>query len=188
MNRKRLLKMSAKSGFGCCAGVTLDAIGTVLPASPLSTEETPEARQDGDFVRNWLADMLQAMETYVDREVQVKLMEVCGRRCFERHDFMQNIARQGNGNLQKLLEAYKTKFEVSQEGNLVHIRFGKALGRCCCPAANYRPSKANDIHCECSRSTHQTIFETALGRPFKVDIVETLRRGGKSCHFRVHLA
>ncbi len=101
---------------------------------------------------------------------------------------MQNIARQGKGNLTKLLEAYKKNFEVWREGDLVHIRFNKTLSHCSCPAANYRPSRADDIHCECSRCTHQTIFETALGRPFKVDIVESLRRGGKTCHFAVHLA
>ncbi len=44
-----------------------------------------------------------------------------------------------------------------------------------------------DVHCECTRATHQAVFETALGRPFRVEIVESLRRGGKTCHFIVHL-
>ncbi len=188
MNRKQFLKKSIESGFGCCACLALDTAGGARAALLRPAEDTPQAQQDRDFMRNWLADMLEAMETYVDRETQVKLMEVCGRRCFERHEFKQNIARQGKGNLKKLLEAYKKNFEVWEEGDLVHIRFGEVSSHCYCPAANYRPSKANDIHCECSRNTHQTIFETALGRPFKVDIVESLRRGGKTCHFVVHLA
>jgi hypothetical protein len=51
-----------------------------------------------------------------------------------------------------------------------------------------RPPKPDDLHCECTRTTHQSIFETALGRPIKVDVVETLRRGGKTCHFVAHTA
>jgi hypothetical protein len=27
-----------------------------------------------------------------------------------------------------------------------------------------------------------------LGRPFRVEIAESLRRGGKTCHFVVHLS
>jgi len=41
---------------------------------------------------------------------------------------------------------------------------------------------------KCTRATHQAIFETALQRPFKVDIVESLRRGGMTCHFAVRLS
>jgi len=41
---------------------------------------------------------------------------------------------------------------------------------------------------ECTRMTHQTIIETALGKPFRVDIAESLRRGGMTCHFIVHLS
>ena len=185
MNRKQFLK---KSGFGYCAWLALDAAGTAHAASPRPAEEVSQVQQERDFVRNWLEDLLNAMDTHVDRQTQVKLMEYCGRRCFERHDFKQNIARQGKDDLKKLLEAYKKNFECWQEGNLVHIRYGEVSSRCYCPAANYRPSKANDIHCECTRNTHQTVFETALGRPFKVDIVESLRRGGKTCHFVVHVA
>jgi len=56
-----------------------------------------------------------------------------------------------------------------------------------CPAANYRSAKSDDIHCECTRNTHKAVFETALGKPFRVDVAESLRRGGKTCHFIVYL-
>jgi len=31
-------------------------------------------------------------------------------------------------------------------------------------------------------------FETALGKQVKVEVVESLRRGGKTCHFVAHVA
>ena len=60
--------------------------------------------------------------------------------------------------------------------------------RCYCPVVRDRPAKPSDLHCECTRATHQSIFEAALGRPVPVEVVETLRRGGKTCHFVARLA
>jgi hypothetical protein len=186
MNRKEFLQKSVQSGLGCCALLGLSREASALVAFP--SQEPSKSEFDKTFVENWLADLLGAMNDQLDRPTQVKLMEVCGRACFNRFPFKQNIARQGQGNVDKLIAAYKKNFECWREGDRVHVRYGEVSDHCYCPAANYRPARPNDIHCECTRTTHQTIFETALGRPVPVDIVETLRRGGKTCHFVAHLA
>ncbi|HEX2393982.1 MAG TPA: hypothetical protein VHI78_01480 [Bacteroidales bacterium] len=139
------------------------------------------------FVENWLADLLDSIEKNLDRETQEKLIAYCGVACFNRHQFKKDIAITSNGSLDQLIENYKKNFEIWREGNQVHIRYGEVSNQCYCPAANYRASKPNDIHCECTRNTHKTIFETALGKPFRVEVAESLRRGGKTCHFVVYL-
>jgi len=151
-------------------------------------EKLKMLKVEKEFMGNWLSDLLNSMEQVVDRETQVKIIEGCGRGCFNRHQFKKDIAIKGTGDLDKLIEAYKQNFEIWKEENTVHIRYGETSPYCYCPAANYRESKPDDIHCECTRTTHQTIFETALNRKFKVDILESLRRGGKTCHFLVHLS
>jgi hypothetical protein len=140
------------------------------------------------FVENWLADLLESMDKYLDRETQEKIVGQCGKACFNRFQFKKDIAINGSGDLDKLIESYKKNFEIWREGDKVHIRYGEISKQCYCPAANYRAAKPNDIHCECTRNTHKAIFETALGRPFRVEIAESLRRGGKTCHFVVHLS
>jgi len=186
MNRKEFLQKSFQSSLGCCTFWALKQ-DTPASASPCPAEDS-QAQFEKEFVQNWLSDLLGTMDTVLDRETQVKLMEGCGRGCFRRFKLKQDIAQQGKGDLQKLMEAYKKNFEIWQENNLVHIRYGEVSNRCYCPAAHYRPAKPHDVHCECTRATHQTIFETALGHPIKVDIAETLRRGGKTCHFLVHVS
>jgi hypothetical protein len=169
-----------------------------LVISKLSGAELSPALQDQDekykailgqkqFIENWLSDLLDSMEKHTDRETCEKIVGGCGVRCFERHQFKKDIAIAGKGDLDKLIEAYKKNFEIWKEGDRVHIRYGEVSGQCYCPAANYRQSKPDDIHCECTRNTHKTVFETALGRPFRVDVAESLRRGGKTCHFIVYL-
>ncbi len=187
MDRKEFFEKSLK--FGLCSGALVVLGGTESSVTAQTPpEELARVTREKEFIQNWLIDLLDTMETELDRESAEKLLAGCGRGCFRRHEFKQKIAERGKGDVDKLIEAYKQNFEVWREGETVHIRYGEVSNQCYCPAANYRTSKPQDIHCECTRSTHQTIFETALGRSIRVEIVESLRRGGKTCHFRAHLA
>lgn len=173
MNRKEFFQ----AGAGCCA---LAMLGKPLRAeTPAAAAVDPEKQ----FVKNWMEDLFEALDTQLDEATKVKVMAGCGTGCFRRHSFKTDIARDGKGDLDKLLEAMKRNFEVWREDGRVHIRFGETVKQCFCPAARYHPIRPHDMHCECTRATQQAIFETALERPVKVEIVESLRRGGKTCHF-----
>jgi hypothetical protein len=172
MNRKEFLQKTQSLCLCCGALLTLG-----------KTTEAAAQTSDQQFVQNWLIDLLETIETQTDEKTRKKLMRGCGIGCYQRHQFKQDIAAQGAGSLDKLIQAYKKNFEIWKEDNRVHIRYGAVSTSCYCPVARLHPAKPNDMHCYCTLSTHQTIFETALGRPIKADIVETLRRGGKTCHF-----
>jgi hypothetical protein len=168
--------MNRTEFLGCC-GLTL------LGSPPARAADQSDADREKDFVKNWMEDLFATMYAELDEKTRVKLMAGCGRGCFRRFDFKQEIARLGKGDVDRLVEAYKRNFEVWREGRLVHIRYGPVNRQCYCPAARYHPVKPGDMHCECTRATHQTIFETALERAVPVKIVESLRRGGTTCHF-----
>jgi anaerobic selenocysteine-containing dehydrogenase len=142
-----------------------------------------EGWEDKDFIANWLSDLLDGMGGQLDRDAQVKLIESCGRGCFRRHAFKRQIAADGCGSVEKLVDAYNRNFEAWVEDDGVHVRYGEVSKRCYCPVANTRAPQPDDLHCECTKATHAAIFTGALGRDVNVDIVETLRRGGKTCHF-----
>jgi hypothetical protein len=176
-------------GLGACPFFLSGFLGKKVEgakAAPLS-EECQQVEAQKKFIENWLTDLLDTMEKVVDRETQVKLIEGCGQGCFRRHQFKVDIAEKGKGDLDKLIEAYKQNFEIWKDGDKVRIRFGEVSNRCYCPVVQNLPPKPNDIHCECTKATHQSIFEVALGRPIKIDIVQTLRRGGITCEFLVHI-
>ncbi|MDD2304258.1 MAG: hypothetical protein PHP53_06160 [Prolixibacteraceae bacterium] len=185
MDRKEFFRNSLVAS--ACAGCFL-LPSTSLMASESSVSETEDEKykqllQEKEFIQNWLTDLLETIDENLDEPSKVFLLAGCGRGCFNRHKFKRDIAEKGKGDLDKLIEAYKSNFEVWKEGNTVHVRYGEVSQGCYCPAAKYRPAKPNDLHCECTRATHQTIFETALGRPIDVKILESVRRGNKTCHF-----
>jgi hypothetical protein len=182
MHRKEFFALSAKGVVGCCALAVLEG---PLNANERAAAEPTPAEREKEFVRNWLTDLFDTMDAELDEATKVKLMAGCGRGCFRRFQFKQDIARLGKGSVASLLQAYRKNFEVWQDGGLVHIRYGAENKQCYCPAARYHPAKPHDMHCECTRATHQAIFETALDRPVQVRILESLRRGDKTCHFVV---
>ncbi len=189
MNRSEFLRTSASLACASCATLVL---GTRAEAADQAATMTPvdealkRAQADNQFTNNWLDDLFDGIDAEVDPDVQLRLMQGCGRACFRRHKFKTDIAAAGKGDVDKLLVAYKRNFRIEREGGLVHIRYGG--GKCFCPAARDRPGRPNDLHCECTRFTHEAIFETALGRHVPVELVETVRRGGKTCHLVAHLS
>jgi hypothetical protein len=186
MDRKTFLCRSVDGVLGCCAALALGP--GALEAREGSPQAPPEGDREKTFIQNWLADLMDAIDKEADESVKLRLLGACGRACFERHEFKRNWAIQGRGDVDRLVAALKANFEVWREGDVVHIRYGAVSKGCYCPAARYRPARPNDIHCYCTRATHQAVWETALGRAIRVDIAETVRRGGKTCHFLVHLA
>ncbi|NJK95295.1 MAG: hypothetical protein HC905_10615 [Bacteroidales bacterium] len=187
MNRKEYIQRTLQLGVCSCAMLLP---GPVKASSVIKTDEdeqTKMLRMQRDFLQNWLADFMEAADREVDAITRVKLYESTGRGCYNRHKFKQDIAEKGKGDLDKLIEAYKQNFEIWKEGDKIHIRYGEVNAQCYCPAAKSHDPKPNDIHCECTRTTHQTIFETALCKPVKVNILESFRRGGKTCHFLVEI-
>lgn len=192
MDRKAFLRTTVRGGFCCGALLALPgerAGAEETPAGPgACSEATQRAAADKEFIDHWLTDLLDTMDTTLDEPTRIRLIEGCGQGCYRRHQFKQNIAAAAQGDLDKLLEAYKKNFEVWRDGETVHIRYGEVSKICYCPVVRDRHPGPNDLHCHCTKATHRTIFETALGRPFDVEIVESVRRGGKTCHFLVHLA
>lgn len=189
INRRTCIMQSLVAGAGLCTGSLFLSGFTGASDKPVPgpNEELEQLKQQKEFIQNWLQDLLDTMDKELDLQTKVKLIEGCGRGCFNRFQFKQDIAAKGTNDLDKLIEAYKQNFEIWKDNDIVHIRYGETSSQCYCPAVSYRKPTPNDVHCECTRTTHQTIFETALGRPLNVDILESLRRGGKTCHFAVHL-
>ncbi len=180
MDRKQFLKASA--------GAVAASLGGAARAGgdePACVERLASAERENAFVNAWLDDLFDGIHAEVDEATRVRLLEACGRACYRRHAFKQEIAEKGRGGLAQLAAAYRANFEAWREGNVLHVRYGAVSKGCYCPAARRRPPRPGDVHCECTRATHQAICETALGRPCRVAIVETVRRGGKTCHFTV---
>lgn len=184
MDRKEFLRM------GCCAFAlvaTQNGVAAEVPKQACGEQELGDLK----FIQGWVTDLMDTIDQEPDDATKIRLLSGCGRGCFRRSQFKQDLAAQGKGSLDKLLAAYKNVFEVWREGDdKVHLRSKAAYsGQCNCAAATFRPRKPRtDIQCYCTRASHQALWETALGYAPKIDILQSVRRGDPICHFLVHLA
>jgi hypothetical protein len=180
MNRKEFLKRSVQGGFGTGALLVLNPSGAVAQAQ----EDPAAVKREKEFIENWLMDLLNTIGDELDEATQIKLIEGCGRGCYRRHQFKQDIAAQGKGDLEKLMAAYRKIFgDVEKKGDQVHIRFNTREHGCFCPVLKNKPSKIDGLHCHCHKMTHELVFQEALGGSFEVEVRESVRRGGERCHF-----
>lgn len=187
MKRSEFLRTSTQFACGSCLALALGSRASATESPGATADDAlKKAKGENAFINNWLTDLFAAIDTEVDPATKLKLMQATGSGCFRRHKFKTDIAEAGKGNVDNLLEAYRRNFNIERVGDDVHIRYGGGI--CYCPAAKNRPATANDIHCECTRFTHEAVFSTALGRPIHGRIVESFRRGGANCHIVMHLA
>jgi len=73
----------------------------------MTSNSFKQLQKEKEFIQNWLSDRLAAIDTELNQPTRLRLLESCGRGCFLRFDFKQEIARQGKGNLENLIAAYR---------------------------------------------------------------------------------
>ncbi|HEY5551942.1 MAG TPA: hypothetical protein VIK52_08635, partial [Opitutaceae bacterium] len=121
MKRSEFLRTSASLACASCATLVLGAPGAGAETAAAASEKAlKQAQGENAFTNNWMTDLFAAIDTEVDPATKLKLMQACGRGCFARHKFKQDIAEAGKVDLEKLIEAYRKNFGIERVGDDVH--------------------------------------------------------------------
>ncbi len=134
----------------------------------------------------WVCNLIAGLDEYADREILVKVLEQCGRKCqspafirkarsiYEKSDSIQEF-------LEKLSKVYK---HLHRNGDNVHIVYPK----CYCSIVNKIPlGKLPATYCNCSRGWAKALFEGALGKPVEVVMEKSIISGDNECRFKIVL-
>ena len=189
MNRCEFLHQTGNWACASCLALLVGEGRAVAADAPTPIEEElKKAKGINTFTKNWLTDLFETADLELDESARMKLIEGCGRGCYRRHAWKHEIAEEGKGDIDRLIASYRKKYfkDTERVGDDIHIRYHG--GKCYCPTAFNRPTRPNDLQCECTRANHQAMFEAPLGKKFKAEIVESVRRGGTVCHIVVHLS
>lgn len=195
MDRKEFLKKSLQYAAGslvvlggapvCCAAMAKD--------NPTAAEqEDQRIHQQYQFVANWSGDLLVAMDKELDEATWIKLMDACGAACY--HRFKEFITKEAGNDMDKLIEIYRDRWvrdpeSVKRKGDIVEVTYRiKDPNGCPCAVSHLRLPKKDDMRCYCSAGSLKAIFSTVAGKPLKVDLVKSARRGDGMCRFHIHLA
>jgi len=211
MNRKEFLKKSAQSCILCCGAIAgfgsafgyPDDGGKKLSADlgkrMLDGAKSPDWRR-AEKSLSWIRNMVDQLDIQLDEETKIKLLNGCGRSCFI---FAVGVADERKPSFEQA-EAYidsleKNGFQVERGDEMTIIHYGwqgkqspqglsAREGYCLCPIVEVDTPELSHSFCNCSAGYVKEIIERSTGRVVKrVEVLESIKRGGKDCRFRVEL-
>lgn len=138
-----------------------------------------------EFTQRWVRNLIESIDAHLDEETKIRLMESCGRACAR--EGPARVAKECQGNLDDWL-AILAKWHggeeyVQRDGDVVHV----ICTECLCTLVKDGPARLPDTYCYCSRGWMKEVFETVVGKPVDVDLVESIKRGGQRCRFTIQL-
>ncbi len=191
MDRKEFLKSCGLFGVGSCL-----VSGTIGKAAASISGEPPvtpcEERQR--FSEAWVKRFFDLFDESLDEKKKSEIMEGCGRACFKGSVADKQIKVIGIDELIAAINKSTGEIAARREGNVVEFRYvgnPKGLkvadGYCLCPLVETGPEGLSGTYCLCSVGYVREMFKTYTGRESSVELVESLKRGGKTCRFRITL-
>ena len=191
MDRKDFMK----SLGGICAGAGLlgCACGRAfaLGLGQEEAEETPLSEKF-DFAQTYVKRLFDILDRELDPATRARIVEEMGRACYEGwakgkapkpvtvDELVTSLKKRSGENL------------VRREGNVLYYGYASSPGvanrRCLCPIVEKGPAGLSATYCQCSVGYVRTMFRGYLGKPVSVELIESLKRGGKTCRFKITLA
>ncbi len=182
MDRKQFLTACAAGFCGCAAA-------SLIPASSLSAAE-PAAPEDWRlrFVKERYARMLQILSDRMAPNELSQTLRDLGTFCSSRGD---QFITQHRGDFEGLAKAIKQgssgdDVTWDREKGVITMTSPERTD-CYCPLIS-RQQNTPPLVCECSLGWQQHTWETFLRKKVRVEMKETVLRGGKRCIFEIHVS
>jgi hypothetical protein len=182
MDRKEFLST-------CAAGLCACAAGSLIPASRLSAGEA--ANPDDwrlRFVKERYARMLLILSDRMDKENLNQTLHDVGAYCASLWDRTVVQHRGDFDGFRKLIKQGSSGDDVTwdREKGVITMT-SPERSDCFCPL-NSRHQNTPPVVCNCSFGWQQHTWETFLQRKVRVELRESVLRGGKRCIFEIHVS
>ncbi len=174
----------------CCAEALAQA---PLPPLNCSMDPVTDADKQGHgcdyafpYAQRWLKRFMDVFDEELDQATRNRIMERNGQRCF--------IAAYGSRKQTDpaFLDEFLKKRGIRREGNDIYFDYVQnpkgmkvASGWCLCAFVAKGPDGLSGTYCQCSVGYVREMFSQIAGKPVKVELLESLKRGGKSCRFKI---
>ncbi len=200
MNRKEFLVQLAgysalgaglaASGFApCCA-----AAQSLAAVQEKPYEGTPLDKRFA-WAQKWVKRFMDNLDAEIDEPSRTRLMQANGRTCYRgiinppKYPPLDQFITGANH------WAGKDGPAIRREGDVLYFNYvanpaglRNADGWCLCPLVEKGPEGLSGTFCECSVGYVREMFTDIAGKPVRVELLESLKRGGKRCRFKIHLA
>jgi hypothetical protein len=137
----------------------------------------------------WYRGVIERMDALLEPAKRFRARELCAcSRTAWRLDRMKRLGR-AHQDWDALSAAVQKSglmgAEVRRTGRRVLVRFG--VPACVCHSIRASTEPVSITYCHCCKGHLMALFEAALGRVVRMDVVESHVSGGSDCRFVAHL-
>jgi len=202
MKRSQFCKKLMTPGLACGCVVGLQATGMLESVIPLHKEsaadpnETP-CNEKMDFTQKWVKRFFDILDQQIDEKTRKKLMLANGAACAKgAYGEITTSKPASPEEIDKTIALWQQKLgkeNIYRQDNTVYFNYvgnSKGLkisdGYCLCPVIENGPATLSPTYCQCSAGYVQYMFQRMITfKPVEVELLESLRGGGKACRFKV---
>jgi hypothetical protein len=155
-------------------------------------------KTNGAEVAQWAKGAVDRLDALVPPEAAVQIMENCGVNCATKNSGVLDRAvarRRKHADEEAFLAAEIKKpmagTRLEREGDsLIQVYTPQAFSRpmrCYCALVQDLPAgeTMSQTYCHCSKAFVRTVWEAVLGRPVRVELLESAISGASECKFRI---
>jgi predicted hydrocarbon binding protein len=182
LKRKDFLKKVCLSGFCMCGFTTM---GFPKLQDDLSNNNTPD--QSSILLNEWIFSLLESADSE-PKEIIKRVIKKTSNAHF--HDLKMNeLLAEYKGDLNKFLTFLQDNWgwiiEFKKEDNIIIVDENKDY--CVCPIVKQSKEKDLSSICYCSEGFAERMFSEVTGTKAKAEVISSIRRGDRSCKYRIEL-
>jgi predicted hydrocarbon binding protein len=184
MNKREFLKKTACAGICSCVAIPISSMGP----GAAGDEECHEIRDLNrrlewrlNHAKRQFCTLLNRIESEIPEETRRTILEDMGRNCARSLGWAERYKGDPEGFFQHMFRHSGEKLSFDKTGRTITIVTRDR--DCDCPVVD--SSKAPAYYCDCSLGWQKETYETILGKPVEVSVVESVLRGSDKCVFKV---
>lgn len=170
-----------------------------LEKKMIRASETPawHKMEEGE---NWIRSLVDNADSMLDDRTKKQLLQACGRSCYINAFGVAPSEKPTPEEAERFVMALGAGgYEVKREEGKITIvyRWGRTHqnpwgllmsdGYCMCPLVEKQEVKISPTFCQCSTGFVKELFERYTGMPANVELLDSLKMGGKDCVFKIEL-
>lgn len=152
-----------------------------------------------DFTQKWIKRFFEILDQQIDEKTRTLLMQTNGNACAKgAYGEIINTKPASLEEIDNTIALWQQKLgkeNIFRSNNIVYFNYvgnPKGLkisdGYCLCPMIENGPTTLSPTYCQCSVGYVQYMFQKLITfNPVQVELLESLRGGGKACRFKVRI-
>ncbi len=203
MLRSDFCKSLLTPGIACGCAMGLGPAGIldkIIPSgNPVENPNETPCNEKMEFAQTWVKRFFEIVDQQLDEETRTRLMQLNGAACAAgAYGALTDDKPATTEEIDKIISDWQKnlgKENIYRDGGTVYFNYvgnPKGLkisdGYCLCPLIENKPETLSPTYCQCSVGYVGYMFQRHIThKPVQVELLESLRSGGKACRFKVVL-